>query len=59
MAAYTVLAAKRFDSAMIGGLQLAVIDGGGLRFADETERTALREEYHSFSDVIRDHLLAP
>jgi hypothetical protein len=59
MAAYTVLAGKRFDSAMIGGLQLAVIDGGGLHYADETERTALREEYRRLNDVVRDHLLAP
>jgi hypothetical protein len=59
MAAYTVLAGKRFDSAMIGGLQLAVIDGGGFHFADETERTALGEEYRRLNDVIRDHLLAP
>lgn len=58
MAAYTVLAGKRFDSAMIGGLQLAVIDGGGLHFADETERTALREEYCRLNGIIRDHLLA-
>ncbi len=58
MAAYTVLAGKRFDSAMIGGLQLAVIDGGGLHFADETELAALREEYRRLNDVIRDHLMA-
>jgi hypothetical protein len=58
MAAYTVLAGKRFDSAMIGGLQLAVIDGGGLHFADEAERTALCQEYRRFNDAIRDHLLA-
>ena len=58
MAAYTVLAGNRFDSAFIDGLQLAVIDGGGLHFADESERTALREEYLRINGIIRDHLLA-
>ncbi len=59
LAAYTVLAASRFDSLMIGGLQLAIIDGNGFQFVTERERAALRQGYDDFDAMVRAQLLPP
>lgn len=57
LAAYTVLAASRFDSLMIGGLELAVIDGNGFRLISENEKAALRQGYDDFDAMVRSQLL--
>jgi len=56
LAAHIVLTAAQFDSGMIGGLDLATIDGAGCRLADEIEKQSLREKSEKLDRSIRDHL---
>jgi hypothetical protein len=57
LAACTVLAANRFDSAMIGGLDVAVVDGSGLHLLTEDEKADLRRSYEELNTEIRRRLI--
>jgi len=59
IAAYTVLAANRFDAKMIGGLDVSVIDEAGFRFITAEEKADIRKGYGEFNAMIEAQLWTP
>jgi hypothetical protein len=57
LAAYTVFAASRFDSMMIAGVQMAVIDETGFRLLSDTDKAALRKGYDELDCILQERLL--
>jgi hypothetical protein len=47
----------RIDTAMVKGLDLAIIRQGAFQFLDENEKAAFREKSESLDMSIREHLL--
>jgi hypothetical protein len=57
LAAYIVLAAGRFDSLMISGLDVALFGEDGFRLLSESEKEILRSGYEELDGEIRNRLL--
>jgi hypothetical protein len=56
LAAHIVLSAQRFESGMIGGLDVSLFDDAGFHRLDEEAKESLRARYRELNDLVRTQL---